>query len=235
MCINPASFVISVALAAGLTAATLPAHADGTSVANAHHTWNDRAVVGQSVLHRSEEGLKAEFKVNANATDPDRVVTLWFIVFNTPEGCATSPCTQADIMNPFATADFLYGGGIVTTGSKAELGGSVATGDNSGSGFFELIAFFEVLEELVPGFVSPFPDDFQPPGLDDASGAEVMLALHSHGPAGSGLFLADQISSYLGGCFGLPQGDDFGFATGPDDVPEEGGECSTVILSIHQP
>lgn len=204
---------------AGLTGLVALAHAGvalaQVSTANAHMFWDPLAVVGQSTLHRSAEGLKARFKVNADASDPDRVLTLWFIVFNHPAECASSPCSPADIENPATGGDFLYGGGIITTGKKADFGGSIATGDTSGSGFVEFGA-----PALALGVIDPF-------------GAEVMLALHSHGPAGSGAFLKDQISSYLGGCFEfLGAG---GFATGPDDVPDEVGECSTTIFSIHQP
>lgn len=204
-----------LALGFALLGAALPLHA-AESKANAHYWWDAEAVVGQSTLTRSDDGLKASFKINAGATDNDRVLTLWFIVFNTPEGCFTSPCTPADLFNPEAAGDFLYGGGIITTDRKAQFGGSIAVDDPSGSGFVE----FGVPAELVPGVTDPW-------------GAEVMLAIHSHGPAGSGDFLKYQISSFLGGC------DEFlgpdGFASGPQDVPDEEGECSTFIYSIHQP
>lgn len=206
---------LSVVAAIAIAGISIPLFADSVTRANAYHWWNPNAVVGQSTLHRSADGLKATFKINANATDADSVITLWFIVFNTPEGCFTSPCTVADVENPAATADFLYGGGIVTTANKAEFGGSLAAGDTSGSGFIEF---------GIPGAAV---------GLTDPHGAEVMLALHSHGPAGSGTFLKDQISSFLGGCFEfLGPG---GFAAGPEDVPDEVGECSTYLYSIHQP
>ena len=189
--------------------------ADNISKANVHWWWNPNTVVGQSLLFRTPDGLKATFTIHSKQLRPDRVMTLWFIVFNSPENCFTSPCTEADVGNPDTAGDFLYGGGNVTTTRKVELGGNLAAGDVSGSGFIE------------------FGADFLALGVIDPMTAEVMLALHSHGPSGSGADLAAQISSFLGGCdVFLGPG---GFASGPEDVPDEHGECSTIMRAIHQP
>jgi hypothetical protein len=209
--------LVALLVATGIAMAGLAtdARADGASKALMHNWWDPLTVVGQTELHRSDDGLKANVKLNADFIDPDRAFTLWFIVFNTPEGCLSSPCTVADVFNPSANADFLYGGGITTPRNKAEFGGSLAVHDDTGSGFLE----------------------FDPPGpalgLTDPWNAEVMLAIHSHGPAGSGALLAWQISSFLGGCAEFLGPD--GFAAGPEDIPDEAGECSTIMYAIHQP
>ncbi len=65
--------------------------------------------------------------------------------------------------------------------------------------------------------------------LMDPFEAEVVLALHVHGPKQQGKILKEQISSYLGGCEAFLGSD--GFATGPGDIPNEKGECSTVQIS----
>lgn len=211
--------VLLISMAVGFAGSLLSITAfagGGVSKAPMFNWWNGEAVVGQTVLHRSADGLKAGIKINAGYTDNDRVLTLWFMVFNTPEGCAGSPCTVNDLGNPDAGADFLYGGGIITTQKKAQFGGSLATGDVSGSGFIE----FGVPPEAVPGLIDPM-------------NAEVLLALHSHGPSASGEDLKMQISSFLGGC-AVFLGDG-GFAGGPEDVPDVPGECSTIMYSMHQP
>ncbi len=207
----------NIFMAAVLAGLSMTAVADNSSRANAHHMWDPYSVIGQSMLYRSEDGLKANFKLNANATDNDRVITLWFVVFNSPENCLTTPCGVADLsaLSP-AQGDFLYGGGIITTENKAEFGGSIATGDKSGSGFNELGQSFLAV------------------GVTDPENAEVHLLLHSHGPSLSGEDLAYQISSFLGGCE-VFLGNADGFAQGPQDVPDEPGECSTHIFSIHFP
>ena len=211
------SWILSIALVVGLACTGMaPAiGADYSSKALVYKWWDAYTVVGQSMLHRSDNGLKATFKINADQTDADRVFTLWFIIFNSPEGCATSPCTADDVFNPDADADFLYGGGTVTTQNKVEFGGSVAAYDTSGSGMIEIGS-----PELALGLIDPH-------------NAEVHLAIHSHGPGGSGTYLKEQISSFLGGCLVfLGPG---GLATGPEDVPDEEGECSTIMFSVHQP
>ncbi len=65
----------------------------------------------------------------------------------------------------------------------------------------------------------------------DPFGAEVVLARHSHGPAATGTALVDQLSSFLGGCTTFDGPD--GFASGPEDVPDAPGECSTITRSLH--
>ncbi len=111
--------VLVLSLAAGLFFSgfsTLALADGGFSKAPVYFWWNQGVVIGQSTLHRSAEGLKASIKINTGATEDDWVLTLWFMVFNTPEGCATSPCTPADLGSEAAGGDFLYGGGIITTG-----------------------------------------------------------------------------------------------------------------------
>ncbi len=67
--------------------------------------------------------------------------------------------------------------------------------------------------------------------LTNPHGAEVVLALHSHGPMVPSA-MPDQINSFLGGCaaFNGPNG----FAAGPGDVPDAVGECSTFVRSLHR-
>jgi hypothetical protein len=120
------------------------------------------------------------------------------------------------VFNPDADADFLLAAGHVTgNGPAATFSGYLPVGDASGSGMPE-IGF----PELALGLLDPL-------------NAEVMLALHSHGPAMSGQTLVDQISSFTGGCTSFLGTN--GFANGPADIPANPGECSTFQLSVHQP
>jgi len=176
--------------------------------------WWDRATpVGSTRLVRNSSGLTAVY----DATDlpAGQALTLWFIIFNSPENCATSPCSiPQDVFNPDAAADFYFGAGHVVGGSgNTSFGGRLQVGDLTGSGKAET------------GLADPV-------ALTNPYGAEVVLALHSHGPALTGQALQDQISSYLGGCvvFNGPDG----FAAGPEDVPDAVGECSTITYSLHQ-
>jgi hypothetical protein len=174
--------------------------------------WDPTTVAGSSTLVRTEAGVS--FTYQTSSLPAGHVVTVWIVVFNNPENCATRPCqAPADVDNPAVHADFLYGGGHVIGGSgRGNFGGHLQVGDASGSGLAELGG---------PAV-----------GLLNTFSAEVILALHSHGPAGSGQVLKAQLSSFLGGCqtFLGPNG----IADGPEDMPVAVGECSTFQYSIHQ-
>ena len=97
-----------------------------------------------------------------------------------------------------------------------------STGETSTSGWAELAA----IGGAPAAFITPLTNPY---------GAQVILALHSHGPMQSGQNLVAQMSSYLGGC-DLPfLGDASGFAASSADIPASPGECSTIQLAFHSP
>jgi hypothetical protein len=205
---------VSFSIALGLTgyAADRPeSAAQHVSTSAVYWTWDPVTVLGKSHLVRTEAGLSASFR--SSGVPAGQAATLWFVVFNYPEFCATSPCGPADMGNPDVKFDALYGGGHVIGGNgTADVGGHVAVGDTSGSLFFE---------QGMPAA-----------GLLNPLGAQVILMLHLHGPAATGQLLKAQISSFLGGCETFLGPD--GVADGPEDLPLSAGECSTVQLSMHQ-
>lgn len=202
-----------LALVAGLGVASA-APADHTT-SNAFWTWDPSSSAGVSTLVRTDTGLSATYKTEG--VPPGHAITMWFIVVNNPEACNSSPCSIEDVLfNEAAQGDFLFGAGKVIGGSGiANFGGSLKVGDISGSGFSEI-----GLPERATGLLNP-------------RGAEVHLALHSHGPALSGQVLKSQINSFLGGCE-VFLGNEFGIADGPEAVPSSEGECSTIQASIHR-
>jgi hypothetical protein len=184
----------------------------------------DGVPVGASTLVRNDSGISATFHTSGLAQG--HVVTLWFIVFNNPEACAGGPleCTPADVFaalmagNTDPQPDFLYAGGHVVGGSgMATIAGHLTVGDASASGMHEMGR----------------PD--LAIGLTDARKAQVLLALHSHGPKLGGLDQVAQMSTFLGGCHpDMFQGPG-GFAAEPGHIPDEIGECSTMQVSRHSP
>ena len=175
--------------------------------------WDPDTVIGTSRLIRTESGITAVF--HGSGVPKGHAMTLWFGVINNPGACATSPCTLADFSNPEVQGDFLWGGGIVTGGSgKDHFGGHLRVGDASGSAFIEF-----GMPEAAVGLLEPLT-------------AEVFLLIHSHGPAVPGQVLKSQMTSFTGGCVTYlgPNG----FAAGPQDVPDEVGECSTFQISHHE-
>jgi hypothetical protein len=152
--------------------------------------------------------------VQTSGLPAGHAVTLWFIFFNRPDLCAARPCGASDLGT--AEGDFHLAAGHVTSDGKVTFAGHLQVDDISGSG----------LLETGMGLGTPLTNPY---------GAEVILALHSHGPKMQGLQLKDQISSYLGGCVLPFLGDAIGFATGPQDIPDSFGECSTIQISVHAP
>lgn len=202
---------IAMSLVLGLGIAwALPAD---RSVSDAYWTWG-AGPVGSSTLVRTDAGVSATY--HARGLPPGQAVTLWFIVINNPEECESTPCSTADVLfNEDAESDFLFGAGnIIGKDGRGNFGGSLKVSDVSESGKSEI--------------------GLSAVGLLDPRGAEVHLALHSHGPAFTGQALSDQISSFLGGCE-VFLGNQFGIADGPDAIPSEEGECSTIQGSLHLP
>lgn len=206
-----------IAVAALAVMAVMPAagasHDNQTTKERSTWWWDGGSRTGRSVLTRGQGGLEASY--GGEGLTPGDAVTLWFIIFNNPEGCATSPCSiPADVFNPDARADFHWGDGrVVGPSGNAMFNGSLPVGQTTTSGKVET-----GLGEAV--------------ALDDPRGAEVVLALHSHGPALTGSDLVAQLTSFTGGCM-VFNGPD-GFAGGPADLPDAVGECSTIQRSVHR-
>lgn len=206
----------STAAAAVALQATAEGTASGHVTTNpAYWFWDSATVAGTTTLVRTPQGVNFTYKTS-NLT-PGQVVTVWVVVFNNPEHCATTPCTFADMANPDrpgVQSDFLYGGGHIIGGSgRGNFGGRLRVGDTSGSGLAEVGG-------TAVGLLYP-------------ETAEIHLALHSHGPAVPGQILKEQLTTFLGGCQTFLGPD--GLADGPEDMPVTVGECSTFQASIHLP
>ena len=189
------------------------ASAEHQSTSTAYWWWDNASPVGSTSLIRTPGGITAKFETTG--LPAGHAMTLWIMAFNNPTECLTTPCTLADAGNPAVEFDFHYAGGHITNGAKSTITGYLRVGDVSGSGWAEV-----GVEPLVAALTNPI-------------GAEVVLAIHSHGPALAGKDLASQISSYLGGCAEfLGPG---GFAASATDIPALPGECSTIQSSLHLP
>jgi hypothetical protein len=207
-----ATFASRGGVAAASTALAAGSEAD-VSRSPVYWNWDPVNVAGHSKLVRTDAGVS--FSYHTSGLTPGHVVTVWLVVFNNPEHCSTRPCTgPADVFKAGVQGDFLYGGGHVIGGDgRGNFGGHLPVGDASGSGLIEI----------------GMPD--LAVGLLNSRKAEIQLALHSHGPAGSGQVLKAQLSSFVGGCQTFLGPD--GIADSPDDMPDAVGECSTFQYSVH--
>ncbi len=192
------------------------------STSDVYWSWGQQAP-GTSQVVRTANGVSASY--HAGGLRPGNAVTGWWIVFNYPENCqpVAFDCGPDDMFNPAGGSggDFLLlSGHVIDDSGSGGFAGHLQKGSNRASGLAEVICP-ETLDCTV--------------GLTNPEGALIILAAHDHGPKQTGQVLKDQISSFLGGCVGPFNGDDFGFATGPGDIPDAAGECSTIQVSPHMP
>jgi hypothetical protein len=125
-------------------------------------------------LMTTEEG--AFVHISTHELNPGHVYTLWWVVFNDPAACQTSPCTGADavIHTALTQADVTYGGGIIA-------------GDD-GSGIFNS---YIAAQEL--------PNAWFGNGYHNAMGAEIHLVINDHGMLIPEM-ATTMLQSYRGGC-----------------------------------
>ena len=210
--------VIGLTLALAITGPPQRAEAQAArsvavTTSDVHWTWDPVTVVGSSTLVRKDSEITAAFP--SSQLPAGQGMTLWFIVFNNPGACASTPCGIGDLLNPVVQGDVLWGGGRIVGGSAAgDFRGHLPVGDASASGFLEI----GLPKRAV--------------GLLDPHNAEVYLVIHSQGPAVRGSVRVEQPSSYRDGCVTFLGGPD-AIADGPSDVPDQVGECSTIQASVH--
>lgn len=136
-------------------------------------------VVGAAALVRTDNGLSA--RVDAQALSPGHVVTLWWVVFNDPDGCTAgipgvTRCGEPDALAGNGDVGVFQGTGRLVGGEgKATFADHLRTGDTA---------------DLVTTHGEP---------LADPRGAEVILVLKDHGPKIPAL-TNEMLSTFAGGC-----------------------------------
>ena len=185
--------------------------------------WWGEGTGGTAKIVRTNKGISGNFSsslANSVGSAEGLAVTLWLIIFNNPDECATSPCSESDLGNPAVMPDALYGAGnIVDDSEEASFGFSLKAGDNSGS--------------IADLFGLP-TNDGEPWGLIYPRGAEVHYELRLHGPR-IPLEMPAQIKTYEGGCVeGFPP---FGFPPPADESELKlgWGECQDVQAALNLP
>lgn len=173
-----------------------------------HLVGTPEVVVGATArLQRLEDGLMT--RTDSLELTPGHVVTLWWVVFNNPDACASSPCGLPDLFVEDVQAACLAADGAIVTGA-----GAASFNDRLGIG--------EGRDSCLPHF--PGGIDY---GLQNPRGAEVHLMVHDHGPVQPGLVPVMR-STFAGGCnfedpyprgtFGVP--------------PVDSGQCATIQAAI---
>ena len=184
--------------------------------------WWGEGTGGTAKIVRTNKGISGNFSsslANSVGSAEGLAVTLWLIIFNNPDECATSPCSESDLGNPAVMPDALYGAGnIVDDSEEASFGFSLKAGDNSGS--------------IADLFGLP-TNDGEPWGLIYPRGAEVHYVLRLHGPM-IPLEMPAQIKTYGGGCVDYAP---YGYMPPADESELKlgWGECQDVQAAINLP
>lgn len=208
--------VLALAIATMLAVTAAPAYSahDGHSTSPVFTIPPpEPTVVGSSTLVRTEQGVSA--RVEASGLQPGDVVTLWWVVANSPEECTEglgplSRCGPGDHLAGRGDMSVHYAAGrIVSSDGTARYGAHLRVGDTSRALFQE------------------------EPGLLDARGAEVILVVKTHGPKVSRL-VSDQLHTFAGGCADQ--------STPPPLTPRPGmlgapgdNHCAEIQFSVHSP
>lgn len=153
-------------------------------------TFDGSAVIpyAGASLSRNNEGVFGT--ISTSSLTPGTVVTLWWAIFNNPASCATPGCAASDLNNPQVNGSLQYGGGaIVGAGGRADFGGFLAVGDNTG---FHLLPQFPHMPNPAPGVVNP-------------KDATIHLVIRTHGAASEDpTTLNQQLTTFVGGCSVIP-------------------------------
>ncbi len=169
--------------------------------------------VGRSVLTRTEAGVSAQLRTSG--LEPREAVTLWWVVFNTPEGCSDA-CGENDIFIGGDPAAGLYLDGIAAADIVVAYGGRAIANRHGSATIAASLREAGSVREVLFG---------AEPTLKDSEAAEIHLVLRSHGPAVPGM-IDEQLGSYAGGCLVFLH---------PPAIPDEVGECADIQFAVHLP
>jgi hypothetical protein len=177
--------VFTLALAGTVSAQSVESGNVKTSIAKVK-TFDGLAVIPYAGASLSRNNEAAFATISTSGLTPDHVVTLWWAIFNNPEFCATPACAPSDLNNPSVNGSLQFGGGqVVGLNGRADFGGYLAVGDNTG---FHLLPQFPLMPNPAPGLVNP-------------KSATIHLVIRSHGPASADpTILNQQLTSFGGGC-----------------------------------
>ncbi len=160
---------------------------ESVEVANLQRFGSGDLINGAAVMVRDIDNDVVDVEVMTADLEADTAYSIWIVVFNYPEFCAT----------PYAcgTDDLFHRGGDERVRSSIYWGGGILA-DAFGYGHTSL--------RLMPGRTSrelfPAPELTTNAGLKELATAEIHIVIRSHGVAGAAGTVADQIGTATKAC-----------------------------------
>ena len=165
-------------------------------------------VVGDARLVRTDTGVG--YNLRTSDLEKGHAISIWWVIFNNREYCATDPCGIADLFVDFPT-DLTPNPDV---DPAVMSGGGHVVGGSGNAGFAGHLNEGQITNE--------HPLFLDGPGLIDARTAEIHLVVRSHGPVQPGLNHG-MFNSFEEGCeVFLPAG----------SVPEAVGECADQQFAV---
>jgi hypothetical protein len=167
---------------AALTVHAAAPEAASRTVAALHVFPFGAELPGSTTLTRTDSGIS--MTVHAVGLTANNAYTVWFVIFNNPEQCATTLCGVPDVFANRGTPSLrLAAGHVVGDSGIGDFGGQLSAGNTGGPACSSNPATLGICG----------------PGLLDARTATIHLVVRSHGPAIPDL-VNEQISSFTGAC-----------------------------------
>ena len=82
-----------------------------------------------TAINRNPNGISMNFQVKDAVAG--HAYTVWLVIFNEPENCATTPCSEPDIFNPDTQTDVTYAAGTIVGANGFSVSGHRRVGDLS--------------------------------------------------------------------------------------------------------
>lgn len=153
----------------------IPQAKEWQSEVTTHASRGDVEVVADASAQIVTSATGATLNFNATELNPGHVYTVWFVLFNQPDACESSPCTGADLLG---NTDVVGGEAGYATGAIAD--------ENGNANFFAHMDLGDVPSAWFGnGFTNP--------------NAEIHLVLMDAGPVIEGME-EEMLGSLRGGC-----------------------------------